>query len=108
MRRKLFFTAFLLVFLGSAAAWGHPAWKGDLRKIAEVDGVVYSLYADRTRLVDDCVPGAEQVAETYVHLVIPGQNLIEILQWNIRLDGSEYRVQDSFDYALDTKGLVDQ
>ncbi len=70
--------------------------------------MVYSLYADRTRLVEDCVPGAEQVAETYVHLVIPGQNLIEILQWNIRLDGSEYRVQDSFDYALDTKGLVDQ
>jgi hypothetical protein len=108
MRKWLFFSAFLLVFLGSVSAWGHPAWKGDLRKIAEADGVVYSLYADRTRFVEDCVPGAEQVAETYVHMVIPGQNLIEILQWNIRLDGREYRVQDSFDYALDTKGLVDQ
>jgi len=108
MKRRVFYTALLMVFLGSISAWGHPAWKGDLRKITEAGGVVYSLYADRTRLVEDCVPGAEQVAETYVHLVIPGQNLIEILQWNIRLDGSEYRVQDSFDYALDTKGLVDQ
>ena len=108
MRKWLFFSAFLLVFLGSVSAWGHPAWKGDLRKIAEADGVVYSLYADRTRYVEACVPGAEQVAETDVHMVIPGQNLIEILQWNIRLDGREYRVQDSFDYALDTKGLGDQ
>ena len=36
------------------------------------------------------------------------QNLVEIQQWNIRQDGSGYRVQDMYDYTLDTFGMVDQ
>ena len=108
---KKFLLALLLVCIvaGSAPAASAPAaWKGDLRHVVERNGVSYSVYADRTRLVDDCVPGAEQVLETYVHLMIESQNLVEIQQWNIRRDGSGYRVQDMYDYTLNTFGMVDQ
>ncbi len=53
--REGVFTPFV-VFLGSAAAWGIRM-EGGPAKIAEVDGVVYSLYADRTRLVETASPG---------------------------------------------------
>lgn len=104
----LFAAALVLIGLADANAYEHPAWKEDLRKVTEADGVIYSLYAGRTALVDDCEPGAEKVLEAYVHLLIPSQNLVEIQQWNIRQGGGEYRVQDLYDYALDTWGMVDQ
>jgi hypothetical protein len=109
MKKILALCALLTLLAGTA--WSAPVplgWRGDIRHVVERDGVTYSLFVDRTRLVDDCIPGAEQVLETYVHLVFPAQNLVEIQQWNIRLDGSEYRVQDMFDYALDTFGMFDQ
>ncbi len=109
MRKLLVVFLLACAITGSALAAPVPAvWKGDLRPVVERDGVAYSVYADRTRLVDDCVPGSEQVLETYLHLVIESQNLVEIQQWNIRRDGSAYRVQDMYDYALDTFGMVDQ
>ena len=111
MRKRVWIAVAALwgAMIGSAFAGQAPAaWKGDLRYVVERGGVSYSVYADRTRLVEDCVPGAEQVLETYVHLVIESQNLVEIQQWNIRQDGSEYRVQDMYDYTLDTFGMVDQ
>jgi len=100
-----------VMFMVSTPGWGqsqHWAWRGDIRKAAEQDGIVYSLFADKTKMVEDCVPGAEPVLETYVHLVIPGQNLLEVQQWNIKKDGTGYRVQDLYDFTLESLGLVDQ
>jgi hypothetical protein len=108
---KKILTAFLLVCVMIGSAQGAPTqsvWKGDLRHVVERDGVSYSIFADRTRMVKDCIPDTEPVLETYVHLVIESQNLVEIQQWNIRQDGSGYRVQDMYDYTLDTFGMVDQ
>lgn len=107
--KKLILTCLVLnMALGVAAEAGRPPWQGDLLKVLEEDGVSYSIFIDRTKMVDDFIPGADQVAETYVYLEIPGQNLLEIQQWNIRPGGDEYRVQDSLDLALDTLALVDQ
>ena len=106
--KKLFLACLVVILALAPAAAGRPPWEGDLRKVVEEGGIAYSIFADRTKMVDDYIPGAEQVAETYVYLEIPEQNLLEIQQWNIRLNRAEYRVQDSLDLALDTFSLVDQ
>ncbi len=79
----------------STPGWGqsqHWAWRGDIRKAAEQDGIVYSLFADKTKMVEDCVPGAGSLCfGDLVHLVISGQNLLEVQQGTLKRDGAAYR-----------------
>ncbi len=105
-RRILISLAVLLAFALSARA--NPYRKEEMRLVTEKDGVVYSIIPGRTAIVEYPTDQGEKMLETFVYLKIPSQNLEEIQQWNIRLNGMEYRVQDLYDYALDTGGMVDQ
>ena len=90
------------------AAQANPYRKEEIRPVTEKEGITYSLYPGRTQIVEYPSDQGEKMLETFVNLKIPSQNLEEIQQWNIRLNGKEYRVQDLYDYTLDTGGLVDQ
>ncbi|GAB1427443.1 hypothetical protein MASR2M17_08690 [Aminivibrio sp.] len=108
MKTKRIFLALAFLLLFALAAQGNPFRKEEMRFVAEKDGVVYSILPGRTAIVEYPTDKGEKMLETYVYLKIPSQNLEEIQQWNIRLNGKEYRVQDLYDYALDTGGMVDQ
>lgn len=108
MKTRRIFIALTLLLLFALAAQGNPFRKEEMRFVTEKDGVVYSIIPGRTALVEYPTDQGEKMLETYVNLKIPSQNLEEIQQWNIRLTGKEYRVQDLYDYDLDTGGMVDQ
>ena len=108
MKTRRIFIALTFLLLFALAAQGNPFRKEEIRFVAEKEDVVYSLFPGRTEIVEYPTDQGEKMLETFVYLKIPSQNLEEIQQWNIRLNGKEYRVQDLYDYALDTGGLVDQ
>ncbi|GAB1399102.1 hypothetical protein MASR2M79_23640 [Aminivibrio sp.] len=108
MKTKRIFIALAFLLLFALAAQGNPFRKEETRFVTEKDGVAYSIIPGRTAIVEYPTDQGEKMLETYIYLKIPSQNLEEIQQWNIRLTGREYRVQDLYDYALDTGGMVDQ
>lgn len=108
MKTGRIFTALAFLLLFALAARANPFRKEEMRFVTEKENIVYSLFPGRTAIVEYPTDQGEKMLETFVYLKIPSQNLEEIQQWNIRLNGKEYRVQDLYDYALDTGGLVDQ
>ena len=108
MKAGKFFIALVIVWVFALAAHANPYSKEELRPVAAKGDTVYSLYPARTKIVEYPTDQGEKMLETFLNLKIASQNLEEIQQWNIRLDGKEYRVQDQYDYTLDTGGLVDQ
>ena len=97
----------VLLLLALAALPGEAFWKEEVRFVEERDGIRYSFFPGRTRIVEDCIPGGGSLIETYVRLDIQAQNLVEIQQWNMKPEGTEYRVQDSYDFLGEERALVD-
>ncbi|NLB83569.1 MAG: hypothetical protein GX791_04910 [Synergistaceae bacterium] len=108
MKTERIFLALTFLLLFALAAHANPFRKEEIRFVTEKDDIVYSLFPGRTEIVEYPTDLGEKMLETYVNLKIPSQNLEEVQQWNIRLNGKEYRVQDLYDFDLDTGGMVDQ
>ncbi len=108
MKTGRIFLALTFLLLFALAAYANPFRKEEIRYVTEKGDIVYSLFPGRTEIVEYPTDLGERMLETFVHLKIPSQNLEEIQQWNIRLNGEEYRVQDLYDFDLDTGGMVDQ